>query len=211
MDCFTVPYRHWIVKQCDEFPLAAPLDCLPGRDDPRWEARYDNDCESGKRTLRDLTGIPELKKRWDDFVLMVEPDILHPPIPRVELDPTTWGGGLHVTEPGGWLNCHLDFDRCPKIPTHRRALNAIGFLNQEWKPEWGGAFCLYNPAGEVVKRIYPEPGMVLAFECSDVSYHGVEKVTGPVERVTLAAYYLAEAGPTNTRTRALFMTTRKPR
>jgi Rps23 Pro-64 3,4-dihydroxylase Tpa1-like proline 4-hydroxylase len=149
---------------------------------------------------------PFLLDRWDWFVGCIEPTMLDPI--RVELDPTIWGGGLHVTESGGWLNGHLDYDRCPKIPTHRRALNAIGFLNPEWREEWGGAFCLYNPMGEVVKRIYPEPGMVLAFECSDLSYHGVEKVTGPVERITLAAYFLSPAGPEHTRMRAMFFPAR---
>jgi hypothetical protein len=39
----------------------------------------------------------------------------------------------------------------------------------------------------------------------DLSYHGVEPITGPAERVSVAAYYLTPAAPANTRRRALFL------
>lgn len=129
----------------------------------------------------------------------------------VEPDPTMHGGGLHVTAPGGHLNCHLDYDRHPVLPGRRRALNVILFLHPAWEPGWGGEFYLADPLGRPVASLAPEPGAVVAFEVSDVSYHGVLPVTGPAERVSYAEYYLAPAGPEHTRERALFMPTRGPR
>jgi predicted 2-oxoglutarate/Fe(II)-dependent dioxygenase YbiX len=96
----------------------------------------------------------------------------------------------------------------PKVNGKIRALNLIAFLNPEWQEFWGGALCLCDPMGNVVKKIYPTPGRLVAFECSDLSYHSVERITGPHERVTLAVYFLTDATGQETRRRALFMPTR---
>lgn len=170
-----------------------------------WEASYDNDVERGKRTTRDLSAVPDVAclraavdaVPWEAFLGY-----------GTTPDPTLHGGGLHVTAPGGYLGCHLDYDLHPKIPARRRALNVIAFLNPVWRPSWGGGLVLCDPLGAPVRRFYPRPGRVVAFEVSDLSYHGVEPVRGPAERVTLAVYRLAPAGPANTRRRALFFPNR---
>jgi Rps23 Pro-64 3,4-dihydroxylase Tpa1-like proline 4-hydroxylase len=183
------------------------LDQLPEYHAPCWEAHYENDCERGKRTTR------QLLEPWSRVMTVLESDasvaawIEHLGY-QVETDPTHHGGGLHVTEPGGWLNVHLDYDRHPIVPRTRRALNLIAFLNPEWKESYGGALILCASGGTPFKRVYPAPGRLFAFEVSDVSYHGVEQVTGPIPRVTCACYFLAPATGRETRTRALFMPTR---
>ncbi len=126
----------------------------------------------------------------------------------LEDDPTMHGGGVHVTDPGGWLNCHVDYAAHPYLSGKERRLNLIAFLNPEWHREWGGALQLCDPMGNAVKEIYPEPGLLVAFETGDESYHGVSKVTGPVPRITAAVYFLSDLRPGVTRKRALFMPNR---
>lgn len=195
------PVRWWVF---DGVTTPVRLDDVPHKADPYWEARYENDCEKGKRTSR-LVERPEGFARqlpWLRGAGVYWSKTLGYP---VEDDPTLHGGGLHVTESGGWLSPHLDYDLHPHLPGKRRALNLIAFLNSEWRKEWGGALVLCDPMGAVVKRVYPAPGRLVAFEVGDLSYHGVEPVTGPVERVTAAVYYLSEANASNTRKRALFL------
>lgn len=199
------PVRWWVI---DDFAPPVDLGSIPPVASSVWEAVYDNDAERAKRTTRDLdaVGLAPLfaRLRSPEAVAEWSARLGYP----VEDDHLLHGGGLHVTGPGGWLNTHLDYDRHPFIPDRRRALNLILFLNPEWRPEWGGALVLCDPGGEVVTRIEPKPGRLAAFEVGDLSYHGVEPVTGPVERVTAAVYYLSEATPNNTRRRALFLPTR---
>lgn len=200
------PVRWWAFDGVVE-----PIDLrrLPlAHDGTAWEARYDNDAERLKRTTRFAHWLgyvapglfPHLRGQaaeWSGRLGYA-----------VEDDPTLHGGGLHVTAPGGHLATHLDYDRHPHITDRRRALNLIAFLNPEWREEWGGALVLCDPLGAVVTRLYPRPGRLVAFEVGDLSYHGVEPVTGPAERVTAAVYYLSAATPANTRRRALFLPAR---
>lgn len=199
------PVRWWVFDGVID-PM--PESVIPAPECGIWEAKYDNELEKGKRTTRDRALLEVIAERylsrapWSVDLWAVR--IGYP----LETDPTLHGGGIHVTAPGGWLSTHLDYDLHPHVPGKRRALNLIGFLNPEWREEWGGALVLCDPMGAVVTRLYPKPGRLVAFEVGDLSYHGVEPVTGPVERITAAVYYLAEAGPHNTRRRALFMPSR---
>jgi Rps23 Pro-64 3,4-dihydroxylase Tpa1-like proline 4-hydroxylase len=195
------PFRWWMT---DNWCTPIDLCWLPSREKPIWEARYDNDCESGKRTTRQLP-----LDYTETMAMMRDPTLaeLFSRILGYEVvnDETNHGGGLHVTEPGGWLNTHLDYDAHPHKPGWRRALNLIAFTNATWREEWGGALQFCDPLGKVVHQVYPRPGRLVAFEVSDLSYHGVSEITGHVCRVTVACYLLARASEQNTRQRALFM------
>lgn len=199
------PVRWWVFDGWHEsHGEVAFWNAVPGPAWEGWEAKYDNDAERGKRTTRRIDWLPlwgplfgrmrRLAGEWSERLGYA-----------VEDDPYMHGGGLHVTGPGGYLSCHLDYDLSPVVLGKRRALNLIAFLNPEWREEWGGALCLCDPVGNVVRRFYPAPGRLLAFETNDLSYHAVEEVTGPAERVTAAVYFLAEPGPWNVRRRAMFL------
>lgn len=201
------PFRWWAIRNLIE-PM--PLDELPGQDWPGWEARYDNDTERRKRTSRDLIGMPGAARKAiaflrDSFALRFWSESLGYP---VEDDPTLHGGGLHVTDPGGWLSTHLDYACHPKLPGKERRINLIAFLNPEWRPEWGGFLQLCDPMGRPVKEFAPEPGLIVAFETGDQSYHGVSQVCGTIPRVTAAVYFLSDLRPGVTRQRALFIPNR---
>jgi hypothetical protein len=175
--------------------------------------RYDNDCEWRKRTCNDIRALEDVGCRtWPIFSNLglsgVVALIAHRiGIESLTMDSTFHGGGLHVTDPGGWLSPHLDYSRHPKLPDMERRLNLVLFLNPEWREEWGGAFELYDDAGaEVVARVYPKFNSAVLWEPTDVAFHGTQKVTDDAPpRVSLAVYYLAPARPNCTRKRALFV------
>lgn len=197
------PFRWWIE---DRWVYPDPTG-VPAPDHPSWEVRYDSPFEQGKRTTRELSGEPKrvlgLIESVDQVALWCE-RLGYPVLP----DPSRHGGGLHVTSPEGYLSTHLDYDRHPRLPSWRRALNLIVFLHSSWERDWGGNLELCDPMGRVVKSIEPLPGRLVAFECSDLSYHGVSTVTGPAERVSVACYYLTPTMRHNVRQRALFLPVR---
>jgi len=52
-------------------------------------------------------------------------------------DPHLWGGGLHQTPRGGYLNVHADFNFYKRLKLDRR-LNLLLYLNKDWQEEYGG-------------------------------------------------------------------------
>lgn len=209
------PFRCWVF---DQFLRDVDGFDVPTLNWPSWEAWYGNDTERGKRTTRkiDALGGPfvDLFERLRSPALMSAIEDLSRldgvRLDGLEDDPELWGGGLHVMDPGGYLQVHVDYDRHLRQPTRRRAVNVICFLNAEWRQAWGGALLLCGPDGQAVHKVYPKPGRMVAFETNDRSYHGVEQVapTCPVSRVTAAVYYLAPATAACVRTRALFIPNR---
>lgn len=148
------------------------------------------------------------KMQGDKFVSDMEELFSISPL---QSDPLLHGGGIHICGAGGLLSIHLDYAKHKRLPLLERRLNAILYLSQEWKEEWGGATVLTKPDGcTVLNRVHPKPGRLFVFETNDLSYHGVEPVTCPegVERVTLATYYLSHIRPGVTRERALFIPNR---
>lgn len=197
------PFRWWSFDNWCE-PVA-DVDGIMNK--TLWEATYGNDCEWRKFTTRTIPREMELTQyALTNYTAAWSVKLGY----EVENDPTNHGGGLHCMLPNGYLCCHLDYDLHPKLPGKRRALNLIAFLNPVWEKSWGGALCLCDPMGNVVKRFYPQPGLLVAFECSDLAYHMVEPIleTG-TQRITLAVNLLAEATGKETRRRALFMPNRE--
>lgn len=226
VEAFTDPFKHWIAEPLlpgwDKDLLTAYTQTPPATWDG-WEAHYDNDCERGKRTTRAGASI---SAEWDRlFAKLLSPEFVAwlaglTGVPDLRIDPELYGAGIHVTEPGGHLACHLDYSRHSTLDLERR-INLVLFLNPRWREEWGGAFELWDDsARNCVKRIYPAFGRAVVWEASDLAYHGTQKVEkawmcakgngcGPVpSRTTAAVYYLASPRPNCTRKRALFVPSR---
>ena len=210
------PFRWWCLD--DVIPTVSK-EMIPPPSWEGWEVHYKGEAELGKRTTRKLQGVPEVAAIVESLrarrVTMEWGMRLGYPVTD---DPTLHGGGLHVTGPGGRLQVHLDYDRHPILKGKRRAINLIGFIHDEWYPEWGGDLVLCDSNGVVAKRFYPKPGRLVAFETSDVSFHGVEPITKshPVERVSVAVYFLVTDQFTRevdklrfTRTKAMFLPVRE--
>jgi len=108
-------------------------------------------------------------------------------------DPELDGGGLHQARRGGFLNVHTDFSHHHYHKNWRRRLNLILYLNEEWRPEWGGAIELWDVQMRNCFAKYPPLiNQALIFNTDERSYHGFpEPLACPenVWRKSLALYY----------------------
>jgi len=111
-------------------------------------------------------------------------------------DGSLYGGGLHETMVGGFLDVHADFNVHPETRYVRR-LNLLLFLNEDWREEWGGALELWDREACSV-RILPEAGRCVMFAANDSSFHGHPQplaCSPDQSRRSLALYYYSPARP----------------
>ena len=211
---FQEPYRHWILTDAVSTDLLGWAPPPPG--DLGW-VWYNNDCEYRKRTRRpaaDEASTPLFDHLMSaDFIGALKMAIggsdalLSPPFIRP--DHTLYGAGIHVTDPGGWLQPHVDFAINPAdLPqAWERRFSLILFINAGWREEWGGGFELWDDAARaVVKRIFPAFNTAVVFENGDAAFHGTQQTTDDAPpRITAACYYLCPPRPGACRKRALFV------
>jgi hypothetical protein len=118
------------------------------------------------------------------------------------------GAGMHAMGRDSKLDVHLDADRHPKNGL-QRACNAILFLNETWKPEWGGALEFWNSdVTKCVTRIEPRFNRLVMFDTSDDSYHGIPeplKCPPGILRKSLAVYFWRDAPGEVKRPRARYV------
>lgn len=109
-------------------------------------------------------------------------------------DPDLFGAGLHCIPKGGYLKMHVDFNVHPN-GWHRR-VNVLIYLNQRWKPQWGGALQL--GIGFEAKAIDPIGGRCVIFDTNDQSWHGHPdplRCPRTVQRRSLALYFYTKEPP----------------
>lgn len=113
-------------------------------------------------------------------------------------DPHFWGGGLHQIQRGGFLKVHADFNRHPRMALDRR-LNALLYLNRDWKEEYGGHLELWNrDMTRCEARILPIFNRCVLFSTTDFSFHGhPDPLTCPegMTRKSIALYYYSNGRP----------------
>lgn len=113
-------------------------------------------------------------------------------------DPLMKGGGVHVTDPGGLLRVHADFNRHPVYDLDRR-INLLLYLNPEWRTEWGGDLQLWDrDVTECVECISPIGNRCVIFSTSSESFHGhPDPLRSPpgVSRKSIAMYYYSNGRP----------------
>jgi Rps23 Pro-64 3,4-dihydroxylase Tpa1-like proline 4-hydroxylase len=114
-------------------------------------------------------------------------------IEGLQSDPALYGGGLHVTEPGGFLGIHLDSERHPNTGLVRR-LNLIVYCTPGWQEGWGGELELWDRGiSRCVQRIAPAFNRAVLLETGPHCYHGHPRpVTGPLARKSVAVFYWSE-------------------
>lgn len=123
-------------------------------------------------------------------------------IPELRYDPWYFGGGTHENRSGQDLDAHVDFNRHPVEPWHRR-LNLIVYLNPEWDDTWGGLLELHSDpraADDRITRIAPLYNRAVLFETTEWSWHGFECITVPatraeVTRRSIALYFYTTERP----------------
>jgi hypothetical protein len=110
-------------------------------------------------------------------------------------DPSLEGGGLHQSTAGGYLNVHADFTVHPHERKWQRRANILLYLNDDWKPEYGGDLELWSAdMGHCVEKVEPVANRVLIFTTDSTSFHGhPEPMRCPegMARRSLALYYFS--------------------
>lgn len=98
------------------------------------------------------------------------------------------GYGLHQGGHGSFLDIHIDYNIHP-IHKLQRKLNFLLFLNPQWKEDWGGLLELWDSRSKKPgRRIAPLFNRVVIFECSEISYHGYNRIVVPAP-ITRKSYY----------------------
>lgn len=107
-------------------------------------------------------------------------------------DPYFLGGGFHETLRGGRLGVHADFNIHQKLRLRRR-INVLVYLNQDWKPEYGGDLELWTKdMKQKETSVAPLFNRCVIFNTDDNSWHGhPDAMTCPEDRSrkSIALYY----------------------
>ena len=191
------PYPHIVL---DDFlepgAAAAAIEEFPPLDPEQWnnylhanERKFSNtDAETWGPALREI--LEELNSpRFVKFVsqLIGVDDLI--------ADPSLEGGGLHQSTTGGYLNIHADFTVHPHHRKWQRRANILLYLNDEWKPEYGGDLELWSAdMKHCVEKVSPVANRVLIFTTDATSFHGhPEPMRCPegVARRSMALYYFS--------------------
>jgi hypothetical protein len=111
-------------------------------------------------------------------------------------DPYLYGGGLHCTGSGGFLKVHADFNYHKKLKLRRR-INVLVYLNEGWRPEWGGQIELWSKDMlKKVKGFDPVFNRMVIFSTDSDTFHGhPDPMVLPdnVFRRSIAMYYYTNA------------------
>ncbi|HWA98007.1 MAG TPA: 2OG-Fe(II) oxygenase [Pirellulales bacterium] len=113
-------------------------------------------------------------------------------IPGLITDPLYTGGGIHEIKTGGHLDIHADFNYHAGMKVERR-LNALIYLNKDWKPEYGGQFEIWDKnMSQRAKSLDPIFNRCVVFSTDSESYHGNPNVVAHergLSRFSIALYY----------------------
>lgn len=90
-------------------------------------------------------------------------------------------GHFALYPPGAFYQKHLDRFR----DDDRRAVSAVLYLNQDWRPEQGGALRLYLEDG-TTRDVLPQAGSLLVFLSADLPH---EVLPASRERLSLTGWF----------------------
>lgn len=115
----------------------------------------------------------------------------------VFVDPAFHGGGYHLGTDGGYLDMHVDFNVHPLHDDWLRTLNILLYLNEEWRPEYGGQLLLKASPGDAPVEIEPAFNRAVVMLTSDSTYHGFRRLELPpgVTRRSIATYAYRTVDP----------------
>ncbi len=119
---------------------------------------------------------------------------------ELQADEELFGGGLHQSINGAFLNVHVDYNFHPTTKYHRR-LNVLVYMNKDWKDEYEGHLELWdlsNSHKNLLGKYAPAFNRCVIFETNEVSFHGHPKplkTPKDVNRKSLATYYYSKSRP----------------
>ncbi len=115
--------------------------------------------------------------------------------PNISVIEDRLGYGLHQGSNGSFLDIHIDYNLHPTKKLYRK-FNLILFLNEKWEKNWGGNLELWDDkVKNCVQSIQPILNRCVIFECSNISYHGYNKIVVPegITRKSCYQYYFIPA------------------
>jgi Rps23 Pro-64 3,4-dihydroxylase Tpa1-like proline 4-hydroxylase len=203
---YVKPFKHVVID--DFFPnefARILLEKFPDVNSPEWERTNDADIEIKLRTMwKSEFDIPEgivdaVRVLNSSLILKAMAELFD--IHKIMPDPYFSGGGLNATVSGGLLDVHVDGNYHDASGLNRR-LNAILYLNPNWKDGWGGEFGLYDSTGDnLIKKVAPLFNRLVIFDTNDFSYHGLpDPLNFPEEdsrKSIILYYYTKEARPSS--------------
>ena len=189
------PFPHIVLDDfLPEAVARAVIAEFPGPEDTSWiQYKHFNENKLGKSDRREF---PPTVGRVID--VLNSPGVVSflsrlCGIEGLLADPVLEGGGLHQTEPGGFLNIHADFTMHHYQTDWRRRVNLILYLNEGWHDEWGGALELWDrDMSACAAKVAPVFNRAVVFNTDETSYHGYPApiTCAPgVTRKSLALYY----------------------
>ena len=203
MKCDSNPFDHWVI---DNF-----LDSVDAEKLSKEFINYDSSQDvvhyqgwiAEKKTCNVWNRFPPLTYKTFSNLLSLD-FVTHlsaitgitPLYPDIGLH----GGGWHMHKAGGNLALHLDYSIHPKTQLQRK-LNLIVYLEEEYKPEWGGGLEFWshdeenNRPLEKVKVIEPVFNRAVLFDTTQNSWHGFpQPITCPEGKMrkSFAVYYMTD-------------------
>lgn len=113
-------------------------------------------------------------------------------------DPKLFGGGLHQSIKGAFLDVHVDFNYHPETNYHRR-MNIIVYMNKDWKQEYNGYLELWDmDTKKQLEYVEPKFNRCVVFETNEISFHGHPKPLNTpdgLSRKSIALYYYTKTRP----------------
>lgn len=115
-------------------------------------------------------------------------------------DSDLFGGGLHQSTNGAFLNVHIDYNIHPKTQYHRR-LNVLVYMNKNWKDEYEGHLELWDLSNDnkiLLSKCAPTFNRCVIFETNEISFHGHPKplkTPKEINRKSIATYYYTKTRP----------------
>lgn len=119
-------------------------------------------------------------------------------IEALEGDKKLFGGGLHQSTKGAFLDVHVDFNYHPETQYHRR-LNVLVYMNKDWKQDYAGDLELWDMERQVMtEKIAPLFNRMVMFETNERSFHGHPvplNTPEGISRKSLAVYFYSPTRP----------------
>jgi Rps23 Pro-64 3,4-dihydroxylase Tpa1-like proline 4-hydroxylase len=200
------PFKHLVID--DFFPDELANICLknfPSTDESGWDYTNDSDIEVKYRTTWESEfdipdGLVDAVRIMNSSIFLKAMASTFS-IQKIIPDPYFTGGGLNITKSNGLLDVHVDGNYHDATGLTRR-LNAILYLNPNWKQGWGGEFGLYDENGDMcLKKVAPLFNRLVIFDSHDKSFHGLPNPLNfpdTEERKSIILYYYTkEERPSN--------------
>jgi len=130
--------------------------------------------------------------RWLEAVTEIETELF--------ADAELFGGGLHQSLTGAFLNVHVDYNFHPTTKYHRR-LNVLVYMNKDWQSSYEGCLELWDLTnGEKTQlgKFEPSFNRCVIFETNEISFHGHPKPLNTpkdINRKSIATYYYSKTRP----------------